>query len=212
MKNGVNDRNIKLENRALEFATMKHKGQYRKGNNPQEYIIHPEQVAYFVNKYVEADNISTLVATAYLHDTLEDTDTSYSELKSCFGTEVADLVSELTNDKYLKKELGKKDYLAMKMCIMSNDALTIKLCDRLSNVIGLFDVDEDFKNKYISETLYLLDYLVDRRDLSETQLEITKDINNVIKIMTNNKCNKEDSKHKYNIDYNIKTITKTPII
>ena len=208
MVNLESNRNFALENKALEFATVKHRGQFRKGIAHQEYIIHPMQVAFFVNKYMVSDNISTLVATAYLHDTLEDTDTTYDELKSLFGNKIANLVLELTNDDSLKNELGKKDYLAMKMCIMSNDALTIKLCDRLSNVSSLIDVDEEFKNKYISETLYLLDYVVDRRKLSEEQIQITEDINTVVNLLTSNKYNNEDLKHKNSIDNNIKIMTK----
>ena len=63
-----------ITNKALEFAREKHKGQMRKNNTPVEYITHPINVANLVKKYANnAENIDDLVSSAYLHDTLEDT-------------------------------------------------------------------------------------------------------------------------------------------
>lgn len=160
---------------ALNYATLKHKGQYRKGNNPKEYIIHPINVANLVKKYKESHNIESLVAAAYLHDTLEDTDTTYYDLVKKFGFEIASLVMEVTTDKDLKNEIGKTKYLCIKMKNMSNWALVIKLCDRLDNISSLIDVDLEFRKKYIEETLFIMNFLINNRKLTKTHLSIIRD-------------------------------------
>lgn len=169
--------NKDLVRKALEFATEKHKGKMRKGENSKEYITHPINVAKLVLKYKgNSHHIDNLVAAAYLHDTLEDTDTTYYDLVKYFGTEVASLVSELTTDEDLKNEIGKTKYLAIKMKNMTDWALVIKLCDRLDNISDINKVDDKFRDKYINETLYLIEYLIENRQLTNTQLNIIKTI------------------------------------
>lgn len=180
-----------ITNKALEFAREKHKGQMRKNNTPVEYITHPINVANLVKKYANnAENIDNLVSAAYLHDTLEDTNTTYEELICNFGNLISNLVKELTNNDVLKKEMGKTKYLSMKMTSMSEDALIIKLCDRLDNVSSLYDTNKAFIDKYLRETISI------NRNLNTIHLniinDINKEVNNVIKcctvdnIMTNN--------------------------
>lgn len=159
---------------ALEYATMKHRGQYR--TDGTEYITHPIRVANYVSDFKESKNIETLLASAYLHDTLEDTDATYYDLVGKFGSQIASIVLELTNDEDLKKLIGKTKYLEIKMKNMSSWALVIKLCDRLDNVSDLMDRDEKFRNKYVRETAEILDYLLNNRELSSTHLCIIKRI------------------------------------
>ena len=186
-----------ITNKALEFAREKHKGQIRKNNTPVEYITHPINVANLVKKYANnAVNIDDLVSSAYLHDTLEDTNTTYEELICNFGNIISNLVKELTNNDVLKKEMGKTKYLSMKMANMSEDALIIKLCDRLDNVSSLYDTNKAFIDKYLRETISILNYIINNRNLNTIHLniinDINKEVNNVIKccsidnIITNN--------------------------
>lgn len=175
-----------LSEKALEFAAEKHKGQYRKGKNPKEYITHPINVANLVKYYKESHNISVLVVAAYLHDTIEDTDkkiNTYFEIGNKFGFLVASLVNELTSDKDLQGELGKAKYLAIKMKNMSSWALVIKLCDRLDNISSLVDVDEEFRKRYVEETIYILNFIINNRKLSNTHITIIKDIVSVLNII-----------------------------
>lgn len=172
-----------ISERALKFAAEKHKGQYRKGKNQKPYITHPINVANLLKKYKESHKIDTLVAAAYLHDTLENTDASFYELVKKFGIEIAALVREVSTDKDLKNEVGKVKYLAIKMKNMTDWALDIKLCDRLDNVSDLVDVDFEFRDKYIKETLYIINYLVQNRKLTNTHLTIIKDIIKVLNII-----------------------------
>lgn len=180
-----------ITNKALEFAREKHKGQIRKNNTPVEYITHPINVANLVKKYANnAVNIDDLVSSAYLHDTLEDTNTTYEELICNFGNIISNLVKELTNNDVLKKEMGKTKYLSMKMANMSEDALIIKLCDRLDNVSSLYDTNKAFIDKYLRETISILNYIINSRNLNTIHLniinDINKEVNNVIKCCTVN--------------------------
>lgn len=168
---------------ALEYATKMHKGQYRK--HGQEYITHPIKVAEYVAKFKESSNIETLIIAAYLHDTIEDTEATYYDIVKRFGPEVANLVLELTTDKDLKNEIGKTKYLEIKMKNMSSWALVIKLCDRLANICDLENVDDKFRKKYITETIEILNYVTDNRNLSKTHIKIMQYILYHIMILKN---------------------------
>lgn len=188
--------NTSIMDKALEFAKEKHKGQIRKGPEKKEYINHPINVANLVKKYKDSHNIDILVAAAYLHDTLEDTDTTYYDLVKIFGVEVASLVSELTTNKDMKKDLGKDKYLAYKLKGMTSWALVIKLCDRLDNVSDLHSVDDDFRKKYVNETIFILNYVVDNRELSQTHLNIIRDITSIVSIITNSKFSENSEERR----------------
>ena len=68
------------------------------------------RVAAIVKKYKQSHNIDHLIAAAYLHDTIEDTDTTHQALHDLFGGLVASLVLELTSDLDQIKRMGKKHY------------------------------------------------------------------------------------------------------
>lgn len=163
-----------IRSKAIKYATIKHQGQERL--NGEDYINHPMRVADNVLKYFATkDNIDDLVAAAYLHDTIEDTDTTYLDLVDNFDINIANLVNELTNNDELKHRLGKTKYLQMKMLLMSDDALNIKLCDRLDNAIDIDNAPLAFAKKYISETLDIYMYLIENRNLSGIQRKIIED-------------------------------------
>lgn len=182
-------------NKALEFAREKHKGQMRKGKNPREYIVHPIGVAKLIEKYKgNSHKIDDLICAAYLHDTIEDTDTTYYELVDNFGGLVASLVYELTTDKNMKNEMGKPKYLAFKMQGMTEWALDIKLCDKLYNICDLDDVTSEFRENCINETIFIINYLINNRKLNATQNRIIKDIlNQINNLVPNNSDGKKYS-------------------
>lgn len=173
-----------LKQKALLFAKEKHKGQKRKGTNPAPYINHPIAVAEYIKHYVKEDN-EKLICVAYLHDTLEDTNTTYEELVKYFTEDIAKTILELTNDKHLVKKYGKSNYLAQKLITISSDALTVKLCDRLSNVHDSITTNYLFRQKYTKETIHIINYLINNRKINTVQLNIVNDIlktiDNVIK-------------------------------
>ena len=122
-----------LTKAAIAFALKKHDGQFRKVSG-LPYIVHVLDVFSIVRKYKDSNSIDELCAAAILHDTIEDTDTTYEELLELFGKTVADLVREVTNDPVRKRELGKQVYIEEKLAQLSSWALVIKLADILSNV------------------------------------------------------------------------------
>jgi myo-inositol-1(or 4)-monophosphatase len=154
---------------AHAFALERHKGHYRKFTK-EPYIRHPEQVVCILAMY---DVDEDILAAAMLHDVVEDTYTTIYEIKDTFGETIGDLVEELTSDAKDKKTLSKKIYMSNTMNSMSSDAFTIKLADRLHNVMGLLDprMSIGFVSWYVIETRYILDNLV-RQSYTEVQLEL----------------------------------------
>jgi (p)ppGpp synthase/HD superfamily hydrolase len=151
---------VSLRDKALIFATEKHFGQTRRFTK-EPYINHPKRVAEIVEQYTDDEN---LIVAAILHDALEDTPTTFDELAREFNLTIADLVWELTNDEGRIDELGKALYLLEKMIDMTDDALLIKLADRLDNTSGFelgLDKMKVFINNYRNETYFILDNLTD---------------------------------------------------
>ena len=114
------------ETQALAFAKEKHKNQ-RYGSHP--YDVHFLEVVALLKKY-GADKVGILAG--YLHDTMEDTETTYEEIKFSFGVDVADIVYLLT-DKPGKNRTER--HLATYHLIRgSKTATLVKLCDRMANM------------------------------------------------------------------------------
>ncbi|MBT7350514.1 HD domain-containing protein [candidate division WWE3 bacterium] len=160
---------------AKDYATMKHKGQYRKFAG-EEYVEHPKRVATIIRRYKKSHQLDQLVKAALLHDTIEDTNTTSHDLKMMYGALVASLVKELTSDDDGIQQKGKTQYLSDKMAIMSSWALVIKLADRLDNVSDLKTASKKFGDKYSKETRIILNTLRKKRKLSGTQMKIVKAI------------------------------------
>ena len=91
---------------ALAFAAHKHRDQRRKDEGASPYINHPIALAnILVNEGGITDPV--VLCAAILHDTIEDTETTYEELVGAFGREIADVVAEVTDDKLLDKAVRK---------------------------------------------------------------------------------------------------------
>lgn len=116
---------------AYNFAKIKHDatGAVRK-NSGKLYFVHPEMVADVVAAY--GGTIDEIEA-ALLHDILEDTNTTVEELESTFGSEVAQIVEEITNYGPEVERLGKEKYTNQELLEISNSALLVKLADMLCN-------------------------------------------------------------------------------
>lgn len=118
---------------AYTFAKYCHSemGQKRKSSN-EPYFVHPKGVAKIV---MDNEGNEDQIVAAFCHDLLEDVPfVSYEELKRGFGQHVADLVVELTNQRYKIEEMGKEKYMTEKLMKLSNEALLIKLADMLYNI------------------------------------------------------------------------------
>ncbi len=117
--------------RALVFAADRHRQQKRKGAEASPYINHLIAVAAVLAEAGVVDE--TLLIAAVLHDTIEDTKTTYAELKGAFGRAVADLVKEVTDDKSLDKAIRKQLQIE-KASSLSAPAKQLKIADKISNI------------------------------------------------------------------------------
>ena len=93
--------------RAAKFAEQAHRGAHRKGTRIP-YIVHPLETALIASMLTNDEEI---LAAALLHDTIEDTDVTYEDLKQEFGTRVADLVAAESEDK-------SKTWIERKGCLL----------------------------------------------------------------------------------------------
>ena len=84
--------------KAIQFAALKHQRQRRKDSDASPYINHPIRVATLLADVGAVSDVETLMA-AILHDTVEDTETTFDELRTQFGGRVSNLVGEVTDDK-----------------------------------------------------------------------------------------------------------------
>lgn len=183
-------------NEALEFAKKKHEGQVRKDGSP--YIYHPIKVAETIKKYFpNHDKLNELITAAYLHDVIEDTDTTIDEIRKKFGNYVAYLVNGVTNNEIQKNKMGKTNYLCNKMVHMDNDVLNLKLCDRLANVLDLENANQEFIEKYGTETTIILNYLLNNKKLTNTQIKLAKSINYQVNNLRQKKIIQLTKKLKY---------------
>jgi guanosine-3',5'-bis(diphosphate) 3'-pyrophosphohydrolase len=117
---------------ALAFAADKHRAQRRKDKEASPYINHPIALADVLVNEGGIDDMVALSA-AVLHDTIEDTETTYEELQQRFGKEVADVVLEVTDDKSLPKAERKKRQ-ETHAPHLSQRAKLVKLADKICNL------------------------------------------------------------------------------
>jgi (p)ppGpp synthase/HD superfamily hydrolase len=145
--------------RAVGFAAYKHRGQTRKYTG-EPYFEHCQRVAELV-KTVTDD--TDMFCAAYLHDTLEDTDTTMKELQREFGEWVAKWVYELT-DKYTFVPGGlnraeRKAKERERLATISPEAQTIKYADLIDNTRNIVENDPKFAVIYLQEKIALLGVL-----------------------------------------------------
>jgi guanosine-3',5'-bis(diphosphate) 3'-pyrophosphohydrolase len=117
---------------ALHFAAEKHRDQRRKGECASPYINHPIEVAEMLVRVGAVTDV-TLLQAAVLHDTVEDTETTFEELEARFGSAVRSLVAEVTDDKTLSKE-ERKRLQVEHAPTLSAGARQVKLADKICNV------------------------------------------------------------------------------
>ena len=127
---------------AIDFATKKHEGQVRMGGMP--YIVHPIAVADIVNRWGYG---ADYIITAFFHDLLEDTDATDEEILELGGPAVLEAVHALTKTEgYVMA-----DYVAG---FKANEmARVVKAADRLHNLRCAVLAPEEFKRRYVLETL-----------------------------------------------------------
>ncbi len=117
---------------AARFAAEQHAPQKRKGELGEPYVNHLLEVAELIAASSEVLD-AELIMAGFLHDTVEDTTVTLQELENLFGSDVAGLVAEVTDDKTLSKET-RKQLQVQNAPKKSERAQTLKLADKISNL------------------------------------------------------------------------------
>jgi guanosine-3',5'-bis(diphosphate) 3'-pyrophosphohydrolase len=118
--------------KALAFAAHKHRDQRRKDAQASPYINHPIALADVLVNEGGVTDVEVLCA-ALLHDTVEDTATTHAELANAFGSRIARIVGEVTDDKLLPPAERKRMQVEHAPRL-SQEAKLIKLADKICNL------------------------------------------------------------------------------
>ena len=171
MQGRISDEDMVRVREAYAFAAEAHKEQRRKTGEP--YIIHPIAVAMIVAKELELG--ANPVIAAFLHDVVEDTDTTIDEIREKFGNDVAFLVNVVTKQKKASSEKSKQvDNYRQILASVQYDvrAILIKLADRLHNMRTLDSMRADKQMKIAGETDYFYAPLANRLGLYHIKSEL----------------------------------------
>jgi (p)ppGpp synthase/HD superfamily hydrolase len=134
-----------IQDKTQEFAIAKH-GTQKYGEHPYSY--HLNYVVNILKEYGYAED-DAIISSAWLHDTIEDTDTTYEMIVSEFKQEIADIVWAVTNEPG-KNRMEKFAKTAPKI-IANKKALILKLADRITNTEFNFEHDSRIYQVYRRE-------------------------------------------------------------
>ncbi|MBP5091315.1 MAG: bifunctional (p)ppGpp synthetase/guanosine-3',5'-bis(diphosphate) 3'-pyrophosphohydrolase [Bacilli bacterium] len=164
----------KMVERAYLFAAEKHKDQKRKSGEP--YIQHPLEVAYIL---AQLQGGPATIAAGFLHDVVEDTDTTIEDIKNLFGEDVAKIVDSLTKIQRLKlskrtevdfeAEDHRKIFLGMAQDVR---VILVKLADRLHNMRTLQSLSVERQKALSKETLEVFTPIAHRLGIYTIQSEL----------------------------------------
>jgi len=165
--------NIKIIQKAFEFAQAAHQGQKRKSG--EDYFIHPVEVAQILAAH-NMDEES--IVAGLLHDVVEDTKIPLKEIDQLFGSDVAEIVDGLTKlsgISFQSKDERKSESFRKMLLAMSKDirVIIIKLVDRLHNMRTLEHMKESSQQAIAQETIDIYAPLAHRLGISwiKTELE-----------------------------------------
>lgn len=148
-----------LVQKAREFATDAHgrHEQVRRYTN-EDYIVHPRAVAERVARYLPEPEV---LAAAWLHDVVEDTDVDLEEIRQLFGDDVALLVDQLTSGPHGPELERAERKLLDRLQLAQADirAKTIKLADIIDNTHTIAERDPEFAALYLPEKYAMLQVL-----------------------------------------------------
>ncbi|OAD40784.1 RelA/SpoT family protein [Polaribacter atrinae] len=162
-----------LIRKAFDIAVDAHSEQRRKTGEP--YIYHPIAVAKIVAYEIGLDAVS--IASALLHDVVEDTEYTVEDMENLFGETIAKIVNGLTKISRLNKEQDASIQAEnfRKMLLTLNDdvrVILIKIADRLHNMQTMDAMPAHKQVKIASETLYIYAPLAHRLGLYNIKTEL----------------------------------------
>ncbi|MHC4049098.1 HD domain-containing protein [Bradyrhizobium sp. 25ACV] len=130
---------VRLVSEAAELAAHRHNGMARKGRGNEPYINHLAEVANLLATATDGAD-AELVAAGWLHDSIEDTDTTREELAQKFSERVASLIVECTDDMSLPKAERRQKQIK-DAPHKSPGAKLIKIADKISNIGARIQTD-----------------------------------------------------------------------
>jgi len=168
----MNKEDRKEIRQAFDFAVEAHKNHRRKSGEP--YIFHPIAVAKITVEEVGLG--TTSVVCALLHDVVEDTDYTLSDIRHYFGDEVAKVIDGLTKISGIFDQTTsvQAENFRKMLLTLSDDVrvILIKLADRLHNMRTLDSLPPKKQLKVANETLYLFAPLAHRLGLHSIKSEL----------------------------------------
>lgn len=160
---------MSLIEKAIDFARIVHKGQTY---SDQEYFYHLQKTHEVAVRFGLNEDIQV---ACYLHDVLEDTNVSHDELWDEFGWFIAYLVYLVTDEEGTnRKERKLKTYAKTKT---NDNAILLKLCDRIANVEACIEFDQDGLMKMYQKEQPLFE--------SELNLDVSPKINEMFTYLNN---------------------------
>ena len=121
---------------AIHFMVKANKGQKRKNENIDK-CFHPMVIYSMLREFTDTEDV---LVSALLHDIIDDTEYGYEEIEERFGTLVADMVSDLSEDMGIAKWFDrKKDYIKRMRANYDVNVINIMLADKLHNLISNYD-------------------------------------------------------------------------
>jgi guanosine-3',5'-bis(diphosphate) 3'-pyrophosphohydrolase len=161
-----------LLNKAYVYAMQKHGTQRRANGDP--YFSHPLEVAGILTD-LKLDDAT--IAVALLHDTIEDTDATRTEIDEMFGEDIGRLVEGLTKIRKLdlvSKKAAQAENLRKLLLAISADVrvLLVKLADRLHNMRTLQHMPEEARGRIAEETLEIYAPLAGRMGMQDMREEL----------------------------------------
>tara|TARA_B100000674_G_scaffold222293_1_gene182334 strand:- start:4423 stop:6624 length:2202 start_codon:yes stop_codon:yes gene_type:complete len=169
----ISSKEKKVIYQSLVIAFNGHDGQMRKSGEP--YIHHPIEVAKIVAKDIGLDYIS--IASALLHDVVEDTDVTFKDLNESVGHEISRIVNGLTKISTLKKNedysIQAENYRRMLLTLHKDiRVILIKTADRLHNMRTIDFLSKAKQDQMASESLYIYAPLAHRVGLYNIKNEL----------------------------------------
>lgn len=164
---------------AIKFAARRHVEQdQRVPGTDLPYVVHLSNVAmeiFMAARHSENFNLQKAIQIALLHDTIEDTSTTFDELKEHFGEEVAEAVMALTKDKSLPKDQQIKDSLN-RIRRLPHEVWAVKLADRITNLQPPpSDWSIKKRRNYLEESKLILDSLGEWNEYLTKRLKVKID-------------------------------------
>ena len=164
--------NADLIRQAYAYGRQMHEGQFRKSGEP--YFTHPVAVAAILTEQRLDD---ATIVTALLHDTIEDTKSTYTEVARLFGEEVAELVdgvTKLTNLQLSSTESKQAENFRKLLMAMSKDlrVILVKLADRLHNMRTIKSMSPEKQAQKARETMEIFAPLAGRMGMQWMREEL----------------------------------------